>query len=267
MTETVQENAREIGGLALLYVGYVEMSPDASYPSIEITGAGSMLLGAVALAVVGYAAAEKIHDLLPDDEGIYLVAFEASDEAGGEVWELSEDQFEDMHVAAGTLFQWPVSKRVYECREYRPEENVAVANWRESVAASELVGDTLVADAMEGIAELRREFEPEARKYRLLQRRLRGVVRKLDRRRLEDQQAILDDHTNPTLGDGERGATVADVLREEIPEDLRPESMEFDDRAAVEDDHGDGEPGEDFAGFDLLDDAEPLENGHSHESD
>jgi len=69
-----------------------------------------------------------------------------------------------MDVHAGTLFEWPVAARVYECREYRPEDNVAVANWRESVAGSELAGEVHVVDAMDQIAELRDEFEPEARK-------------------------------------------------------------------------------------------------------
>jgi len=60
------------------------------------------------------------------------------------------------------------------------EDNVAVANWRESVAGSELAGEVQVVDAMDQIAELRDEFEPEARKSRHLQRRIRSIVRKLD---------------------------------------------------------------------------------------
>jgi len=50
---------------------------------------------------------------------------------------------------------------------YRPEENVAVANWRESIAGSQLAGDCLVADAIDHIEEIRR-----------LQRRIRSIIRK-----------------------------------------------------------------------------------------
>jgi len=60
-----------------------------------------------------------------------------------------------MEVHPGTLFEWPTAKRVYEVKEYRPEENVAVANWRESIAGSQLAGDCLVADAIDHIEEIR----------------------------------------------------------------------------------------------------------------
>lgn len=257
LRQTIEDNINELLAAGILYVAYVE-GTDATYPDLSFEGQTAVLLGGLAAVGVGYVAAEAIYGLLPDDEGIYIVEFRASDETGGAVYEVTEDQFSNMEVVAGQLFQWPVSKRVYECREYRPEDNVCVANWRESVAASELAGDTLVADAMEGIAEIREEFEPEARKYRLLQRRLRGVVRKLDRRRLEDQQSILDSHTNPELA-GEGGATVAQVLQEEIPEDLRPQSMEFDEKAVNDSENGHKDEPEEFAGFDLLDENEPLE--------
>jgi len=97
-----------------------------------------------------------------------------------------------MEVHSGTLFEWPTAKRVYEVKEYRPEENVAVANWRESIAGSQLAGDCLVADAIDHIEEIRTVLEPEAQKSRRLQRRIRSIIRKLDRRRMEDQQEILD---------------------------------------------------------------------------
>jgi len=87
-------------------------------------------------------------------------------------------------------------KRVYEVKEYRPEENVAVANWRESIAGSQLAGDCLVADAIDHIEEIRTELEPEAQKSRRLQRRIRSIIRKLDRRRMTSQRdSRSNDHT------------------------------------------------------------------------
>lgn len=258
ITEIVRDNFKAI---VVLVGGYIVAAETGrvAYPEIEMpTGWGLAVTAALAVGVASYYYADRILDLLPDDEGIYLVAFVADDDTGGAVWELTEDQFEAMTVVNGSLFQWPVSKRVYECREYRPEENVAVANWRESVAASELAGSATVVDALEQIRELRHEFEPEARKLRRLQRGLRGVVRKLDRRRLQDQQAVLDQHLTPSF-DSE-GATVGAVIEEELPDDLLPDSMDApdDERLSGERSNGQGDSGE-FVGFDLLDDGEALE--------
>jgi len=252
LSEWVSDNSRTLLLLGAGYVGYVEIG-GGQYPTLP-ESSGLAVVVALAVAGVGYIAAGKIEGLLPDDEGIYLVAFDASDDTGGSLWELSEDKFEDLEVYAGTLFQWPgTSKRVYEVREYRPEDNVAVGNWRESVAGSELAGEALVVDAMEEIQELRSVFEPESQKYRILKRRLRGVARKMDRRRAEDQQSILDENLTPGFNDDNQ-VTVSDVIQDEIPEELRPDSMSNDDGAAVED-----EPGEHFAGFELLDEPEPTE--------
>jgi len=251
LTEWVSENTNTLAGLSLAYVGYVEFT-EATYPSVP-SGSGAAVVAAVGVAIAGYVAAGKIADLLPEDEGIYLVAFKASDEAGGEVWELTEDQFADMEVVAGSLFQWPTSKRVYEVREYRPEDNVAVANWREGVAGSELAGDTLVTDAMEAIAEIRQEYEPAERQLRLIKRRLRGIARKQDRRRARDQNAQLDPHTTPTFG--EDSASISEILNEEMPDELLPDSMEVDDEVRQ---NGHDEP-EEYAGFELLDDEEAIE--------
>jgi len=112
-------------------------------------------------------------------------------------------------------FEWPTAKRVYEVKEYRPEENVAVANWRESIAGSQLAGDCLVADAIDHIEEIRTVLEPEAQKSRRLQRRIRSIIRKLDRRRMEDQQEILDPTTTPSFG--KSGATVSEVVGRRSP--------------------------------------------------
>ena len=253
LTDAAAENKRLIFIGAMLYVAAAEYG-FVRYPW-EIDGAGVVITGAVAALAIGYVAAGKFEDLIPEEEGIYLVAFEASDDTGGEIWELSKDQFAAMNVAHGTLFEWPVAKRVYECKEYRPDENIAVGNWRESVAGSQLAGDAIVTDAMDQIAELRDEFEPEARKSRHLQRRIRSIVRKLDRRRLLDQQEIIDPTTTPAFERDD--ATVSEVVAEEIPDELLPDSMKSDDAI---DGNGHVEEGEeDTIAFDVLDGMdEPL---------
>jgi hypothetical protein len=229
--------------------GYVAAA-DFGYikPVWEMEGSMIVATAGIVAGIAGFLAAGKIEDLLPDDEGIYIIAFRSSDDTGGEIWEISEDHFENMTVH-GSLFEWPVGKRVYEVLEYRPSENVAVGNWRESVAGSSIADHYDVPDAMEQIETLRSEFEPEAQKSRRLQRRIRSIVRKLDRRRLEDQQEILDPTTNPSFDRDD--ATVSAVVEEEIPDDLRPDGMRN------EPDEPDTD--EEIVGFDLLDDEEPLE--------
>lgn len=244
----VKDNDTLLLILGLGYLGFVEYR--GVTPFWEMDGFGVVFTAAAVAAAFGFVSAGQIENLLPDPEGIYIIAFRSSDDTGGEIWEVSEDQFTDMEVH-GSLFEWPVSKQVYECLEYRPEENVAVGNWRESVAGSSIADHYDVADAMDEIEELRQEFEPEAQKSRRLQRRVRSIVRKLDRRRLKDQREILDPTTNPEFADSR--ATVSEVVEEEIPDDLKPDSMREEPERA----NGD----EELVGFELLDDddGEPLQ--------
>jgi len=240
--------------LAGIVYGVAVQTGRASLPTAP-DGAGLLVLAIAVVAPVGYIAAGKIYGLLPEEEGIYIVAFDASDEAGGSVWELSEDQFEDMEVHAGSLFQWPVSKRVYEVREYLPEQNKAVCNWRESVAGSQLAGKVTVLDALAAIKELREEFEPAAERHRHTKRHLSSLARRMDRRRDRDQQAILEGHTTPEFG-SEESAGVTDLLDEQMPDHLLPESVTADTAEAQV---GSGDDSGEFAGFDILDSADALE--------
>ncbi|WP_226929108.1 hypothetical protein [Halorubrum halophilum] len=251
LEEWIRDNSRNLFIVGAMYVS----AADFGYvtPVWEIAGARVVATAGVVALAIGYVAAGRLEDLFPDEEGIYIVAFEASDDTGGAIYELSEDQFAAMDVVHGTLFEWPVAKRVYEVKEYRPDENVAVGNWRESIAGSQFAGDALVNDAMDQIAEIRDEFEPEARKSRHLQRRIRSIVRKLDRRRLLDQQEIIDPTTTPAFDRDD--ATVSDVVAEEIPDELLPESMTSAE-AIGEEANGHAE---ETVGFELLDDMdEPL---------
>lgn len=53
--------------------------------------------------------------------------------------------------------------RAYECLAFDPEELVAVATWRRSKPASEIVGHHDVTGALDVMAEIRNDLEPEAR--------------------------------------------------------------------------------------------------------
>ncbi|MCW8172798.1 hypothetical protein D8S78_13295 [Natrialba swarupiae] len=154
-----------------------------------------------------------------------LVDFTAN-EPGGAIWELSEDRFADLEVS-GTLHQWDQStRRVYEVRDYDPNTNVAIANWRESEPGSALARERTVEDVFAAIRELREDLEPDAAKGRELQRRIRGIVRQIDRERAEAQQRALDEHIAPDVGDSR---TISDIVDESLPDDLHPERCMDDD--------------------------------------
>lgn len=207
---------------------------------------GMLALGA------GWIAAGMLNDLLPDDEGIYLVAFTDTDLGGGEIYEINEDQWADLEVH-GSLNAWEDSpKRVYECREYDEDRNVAIGNWRESKPGSAIAAEATVDDALAAIRELRLDLEPDAAEARELKRRMRGIIRTLDKERQEAQQATLDDHIAPNVG-GSR--TISEIIEDSLPDDMHPETMSQDmDEAVARRSNGD-----DTISFDVLEDDDALD--------
>lgn len=198
-------------GLAVAqWAGWVDLQIPDWWPL-----AAGIVLSAAGAAYVG---ADKVAELIPDEEGIWLIAFTA-DGKGGEIWEIHEDDWADMSVD-GTLFEWSESpRRLYECRSYDPDANHAIANWRESDPGSALAGERSVDDALAAIRELRQDLEPEAAKHRELRRRLRGIVRQLDRQRAEQLNRAIDEATvDKDMGE----ATISDVLDASLPDDLHP---------------------------------------------
>ncbi|SDJ52503.1 hypothetical protein SAMN05216226_104229 [Halovenus aranensis] len=203
-----------IGTLAVVVVlslsGIINPGVPAWWPLIP------WMVGAAAVTAAG--AGIYIWKLVPEPEGILLVSLRG-DKPGGEIWELSEDEFEDMSYE-GELYQWDNSaRRVYEVRRYYPDQNRAVGNWREGEPASEILDKHTPAGAMEAVAELREVYEPEAAKARRLQRRIRGIIRRLDRERTEARARQLDEATGLDSIDA---TSISDVLEDELPDDLHP---------------------------------------------
>jgi len=241
------------GYVALVQMGY------ANYPDLPALPSWASLagMGIVGALAAGYFAGGKIWALLPDPPRVYLLAVRAEDPERVEVWQLTPDQFEAMEVRDGTLNHLSEAKHpAYECLSYDPEENVATATWRETVASSELMGHSEVTDALDQIAELRETFEKEARIGMMIRRRIGSIVRVLDRRRAEDQARALEGHTAPSL-DGE---SVDDVLQEVLG-DLRPEHMAAEEQADADGTDGDGATDQDGPP-DVEQLAEVVSNGH-----
>lgn len=219
--ESIQQTADEhsqiiIGTLALAFLGtfagVFNPSVPAWWPLIP------WMLAAA--GVTAFVAGLYIYALIPDKEGILLVSLRGGED-GGEIWELYEDEFAEMTVD-GTLYEWAKSpRRVYEVRDYDEDRNHAVANWREAEPASAILSERTPADAIEQVAELRQVYEPEAARARRLQRRIRGIVRRLDRERTEARARQLDEATGLEAIDA---PSIAEVLEEELPEDIHPEA-------------------------------------------
>ncbi|WP_436934991.1 hypothetical protein [Halovenus marina] len=175
----------------------------------------------IAAGIAAYFGADKVAELIPEEDGILLVAFRADDDGGGEIWELQDDTFADMETD-GTLFEWTESsRRVYEVRNYDPEENTAIANWRETAPGSTLAQERTVEDVFTAIRELREDLEPSAAEARELRRRIRGIVRRLDEERTKARARQLDEQT---LDKGLDATTISEVIDEQIPDDLHPDA-------------------------------------------
>jgi|GEM_PF-1855980 len=217
--EVVGNNRKAVYLGLVIFTGlyYTGRLPSVGVPSWWPAAA----VAAAAAYFGGRAAARRILDLVPEPEGILLVEFRADDPGGGAIYELSEEAFEDMWVFGGDLYQWDESpRRVYEVREYDPDKNLAVGNWRESAPGSALASHATVDDALAAIRELRTDLEPDVAEARELRRRIRGIVRQLDKERAEAQQAILDDHVAPDLG-GSR--SIDEIIEEQMPDAVHPE--------------------------------------------
>lgn len=217
----VADNSRLllVAGIAAVFgvwAGVFEPDWPAWWPIVPIMG--------VAALVAGYLGSDKIYALMPEEPKVLLVTLRA-DEPGGEIYELSEDEFGNLFVW-GDLYQWPQTKTpVYEARAYDPESHCAVGNWRESMPASAFLGEENVEDAMTAVRELREDLEPEAAKAKELRRRFRGIARKIDAERTEERFREIDE---VSLDRDIEGKTVGEIVDDSLPADMHPHAGEGD---------------------------------------
>ena len=213
-----------IGAVGLLLIGWSTGVIDPNALDVPIWWR-LVVTGAFLVAVAGWVAAGKINDLLPEDHGTYLVELDDTRLGGGSMYELNDEQWQDLTVV-GDLHQWEQTKHpTYECRSYDPDLNRAVGNWRETKPASAILAEQTVEDALAAVAELREVFEPEAAKARHLKRQIRGIARTADRERAEAQQQLVDQHTTPNIGDSR---TISEIIEDEIGDEYHPEAMSED---------------------------------------
>lgn len=261
IAEIVRDNFRDLlvlVGLGVAYYGATDAEPPSGvsapewWPLLLVGG----LLGLFGILL----ASGKIEDLWPEEHGVYLTVVKAKDNTVLEVWELSEDKFADLEVVDGPLNELPNAKhRAYEVYAYNPDSNVAVATWRQSLPASQLVGHKDVEDALTQIRELRDHLEPMAKRGRYIRQNLPSILRELDRQRALNQAQAVEPSIAPSFG----GETVNDALDRQLPEELKPTRLSGN---AEEAEQMADEMGSEM-NFEILDDLEdeplePMENGH-----
>jgi len=257
LIDALSENLKVLLVVAGLYIVAVETGYIGGYPSIpELPGWWDLLALVVgAVVVVGYVVGSKLAALLPDPPGHFLVAQEAHDAAGGEIWELNDEAWQQLNVVEGDLFAWERAPwDVFEVRRYNPDTNTAVANWKGTDPGSELSNKTDPDIVMDQIRELRNSHEQEARYGRWIRQSLPSLLRYLDKRRAKKMNATLDKTISPTW---DEDSTIDDLIEERVPEDALPDYFENDG----DDDRADRpEPsGDDFAGFEILDGTDALD--------
>lgn len=256
VVEGVSDNFRALVVVVGGFVAGVESGViEGGYPSIPSLP-GWWQLGALVVAsvtVVGWIVGSKLADLLPDPPGHMIVALDATTDENLGVWELNDEAWEQLEVKEGTLYPWTDSPLdTYEARIYNETTNVAVANWREAAPASAFLGETDESEVRTLISELRDQYETDGRYARAIRRRFPSILRRLDARRAQDQNAALEGHLSPSFGE----ETIDDVIHDEVPPEALPSYMTGDQEGG--DDDGDQEGGE-FVGLDLLDGDEALE--------
>jgi hypothetical protein len=256
--EIVKENFRDIailGGLVAVYFGATDAQPPSGLAPPE----WSPLLGVVGLCGAAgiLFASGKIEDMWPDDHGVYLIVINARRHSVVEVWELTEDQWNDLDVRDGPLKHLPGCKhRAYTCVAYNPAANLAISTWQKSIGAQDVIGHAHAEDALDAVNEVKESLEQEARYARAIRRQLPAVIRGLDRRRAREQNRALDPHLTPQFGEGD---SLDQMIADELPDEVLPDRLAQDDAEQM-DDQGDS-PGDLDESIEIIDEdlSEPLE--------
>ncbi len=252
LVESVSENLKTLLVIGGGYVAAVEAGVEGlGYPAVPSAPSwaplGFVLVGAV--VVVGWVVGGKLADLLPEPRGRYIIAQEAGDGSGGEVWELNEEAWAELDVKKGELFPWSGSPwEVYECWRFNPETMTAVANWRGEKPASEYLSASSREEIQRQIREDLRAEQRESRYYKAVRQALPSICRRLDKRRMKGLDDALEGHISQSFGDA---PGIDEIIKERVPEEALPDYMTDDPDESSEDD--------DVIHVDVLDDDEALD--------
>lgn len=178
----------------------------------------------VAGGAVGILVGDKIGNLWPDQFDNLLVAQDAGREDGGAIFELNDAALDEMGLKkADSLFEWDWG--TLECRNYNPDENVAVGNWKGTKTGSELSKPVTREQVMKDVTRLREQHEEDARFGEAVRKSIPALLRKLDKQRAQTLNAALEGRVTPDLGAG----SIDDMIRDFLPDRVVPNYLMRDD--------------------------------------
>ncbi|WP_436934091.1 hypothetical protein [Halovenus marina] len=177
-----------VGGVLLWVYGL------PSLPSVpeSVQAAALATIGAGALGYVpAWAALNRLHN--PPKRHIVVPGLKEDADPG--MWELTPNDFAELTVEDGELYEWPGTKHpTYEVEAFDPEQLHAVATWRGSVTDSELIRE------QERIEQIRGKLEQRARERDVLEVRGKSLVRQAV---MEERRTFLEEYDRVALLDAE----------------------------------------------------------------
>jgi hypothetical protein len=173
------------GAAGAVYAGVIDA------PAIELPSVGRelklLILAGLASAILGWIPASKVVKWLYSPEWTYLLETDAR-ENDIALYKLSPQQWADLEVLHGELYQLQASVAVYEARAYVPDRNTAIGTWRGSASDMELIQER------ERIDEIRETLELEAQRGLSIRMKISSIVRtavaNATRQRLKDEESV-----------------------------------------------------------------------------
>ena len=180
------------------------------------------------LAILGgYLAGSWVVDQMqPDWHYLAAINFDGADEDDVhpevQLYRMTEKVIQNMEVIGGRLRSLnDTAADIYVCRYYNPEQNLAHVTWTGVPSDAGLLG-MKPSDVEDEIVGVRESYEAVIRRARHLETHLPMIVRRLDHRRTQDQNAALEGHLapNPT------GASTDEIIDDVIPDAYLPDRFE-----------------------------------------
>lgn len=210
-------------GVALILFGVLwaaDMLPSVDVP-LSYRVFGTFLIGA---ALGGYFVGSWLGIGEEDPNWNYLHQINVDDPKTPKVSKVTDPVIREIEIIGGKRLHSPEGyPRHYVCRFFNedPKNPVAHVTWKDVPDDWELLGTQPSAIEDEVIA-LRDTYEDTHGKYQWVLDHLYMVVRKLDFQRAQSQNAVLDDHLTPSMGD----EGISDVVDDVVPERLRPDRLQ-----------------------------------------
>jgi len=228
--------------LAAVVVGAVHLTdlPWADFTNPPLWAKVGGVFAVVGL-LAGYLAATLWYDP-PEPDWQYVYEVNADDPATPRVSKVTPEVIDNMAVYGGRRLHSPQGRdSEYVCRHFNRDARAPVAHvtWKDIPSDADLLG-TDAHTIEQKIVGMRDTYETTHGKYRWVLDHLYAVIRRIDFRRAQSQNAILDENLTPSMDD----TSVSDHVDDIIPEDLRPDRLQGGDPdgdASSSTDAGDGD--------------------------